>query len=338
MLGFIMLGKLREWEMRLEARTSYNISAALNAKMKGQYLSAVCYDGGFSERTLLRARAGTPISAQSVKAIAQALDCKPEELLERNGICWISAHNADLNNPAALNLHTSLSKFTDGVIAVAKLFSEELDQSDIELSIVINGTALKLELTQLVSGVKSYWNVRPGYPSERGIDYIESSESADFQIELVVEHLRRSVTDKIIINGVKQFSYTHKPGWFVMFHKFKPNEVESYAGEQHFVRAQDFQSALNDWLSRNKVSEAHDCEGGAFLATPDEQGRWNAIQFNRANFGPGGAVHDASLPSKFAEQIIKDIQSQAKTVTCISALDTDDHRCLEPCEQSVKMY
>lgn len=235
--------------MKLADNKSYDISKALNAKLKDQYISAICHNSGFSERTLIRAKKGVLIRAQSVKAIAEALACEPEDLLNQNGICWLSTRNASLKDPAAIDIYASLSKFIDGVVAAAGILSNKLDQSDLELSVDFKATSLCLELTHLKSGIKNLWSVKAGYPDDSGITYIKSNDSAELQLELGVDRLRRCVTDNVIINGIKQFSYLHKPGWLVMFHKFKPRDFESYVGEQHFLNAEDFQATFNKWLS-----------------------------------------------------------------------------------------
>lgn len=324
--------------MKLLDTKSYDISTALNVKLKGQYHSAVCENGRFSERTLIRAKKGIPVSAQTVNFIASALGCQPEDLLKQNDICWLSGHNANLTNPAAINIHASLSEFIDGVIATAGILSNELEQNDLELSIESNGTVLRIELTHLKSGVTDYWNVRPGYPGDNGITYVESSESAELQLGLEVERLRRCVTDNVIINGVKQFSYLHKPGWLVMFHKFKPNDFESYVGEQHFLNAKDFQATFNKWLSGNNVTDVNRGEGNLVLSTDQKELSWNAIEFYRANFGPGGGTIEASVTASLAKKIVSQIRSGEKQVNCIADSKVGVVRELGPCEQSVSTY
>lgn len=324
--------------MQLADNKSYDISNALNAKLKGQYVSAVCHNSGFDQRTLYRAKKGDRVKAQSVKAIAKALDCMPEDLLNQNDVCWLSTRNASLTNPAAINIHASLSEFIDGVIATASILSNKLDQSDLELSIDFKATSLCLELTHLKSGIKNYWSVKAGYPDDNGITYIESNDSAEIQVELGVERLRRCVTDNVIINGVKQFSYLHKPGWLVMFHKFKPNDFESYVGEQRFLNAEDFQAALNKWLSSNNVTDANSGEGNLVLSTDQKELSWNAIEFYRANFGPGGGVIEASVPSSLANKIVSQIRSREKKINCIADLEVGEARQFGPCKQSVSTY
>lgn len=324
--------------MKLADSKSYDISRALNAKLKGQYQSAICHNSGFSERTLIRAKKGDPVRAQSVKAIAEALECEPEDLLNQNDICWLSTRNASLKNPAAIDIYASLSKFIDGVVAATGILSNKLDQSDLELSIDFKAASLRIELCQLESGIKNYWNVKAGYPDDNGITYIESNDSAELQLELGVERLLRCVTDNVIINGIKQFSYLHKPGWLVMFHKFKPNDFESYVGEQHFLDAEDFQATFNKWLSGNNVTNVDSGDGNIFLSTDEKELNWNAIEFYRANFGPGGGVIEASVPANLAKKIVSQIRSGEKQVNCIADSKAGVVRELGPCEQSVSTY
>jgi|GEM_PF-2379233 len=324
--------------MKLADNKSYDISKALNAKLKDQHTSAICHNSGFNERTLYRAKKGDRVRAQSVKAIAKALGCEPEDLLNQNDVCWLSTRNASLTNPAAINIHASLSEFIDGVIAAAGILSYKLDQSDLELSIDFKATSLSLELCQLESGIKNYWSVKAGYPDDSGITYIESNDSAELQLELGVERLRRCVTDNVIINGVKQFSYLHKPGWLVMFHKFKPNDFESYVGEQHFLNAEDFQATFNKWLSGNNVTDVNSGEGNLVLSTDQKELSWNAIEFYRANFGPGGGIIEASVPASLAKKVVSQIRSGEKQVNCIADSKVAVVRELGPCEQSVSTY
>jgi hypothetical protein len=324
--------------MKLSDSKSYDISKALNARLKGQYHSAICHEGHFSERTLIRAKKGEPIRAQSVKAIANALRCEPEDLLSQNDVCWLSTRNASLTNPAAINVHASLSKFIDSVIAAAGILSYKLDQSDLELVIDFEATSFGLELRQLESGVKNYWSVKAGYPDDTGITYLESNDSAEIQIELGIERLRRCVTDNVIINGVKQFSYLHKPGWLVMFHKFKRNDFESYVGEQHFLNEEDFQAAFNKWLLSNNVTDVGSGEGSLLLSTDQKELTWNAIDFYRANFGPGGGIMCASVPASLAKKIVSQIRSDEKKVTCIGDSNVREVRQFGPCKQSVSTY
>jgi len=324
--------------MKLADNKSYDISKALNAKLKDQYISAICHNSGFDQRTLFRAKKGDRVRAQSVKAIAEALGCEPEDLLNQNDVCWLSTRNISLTNPAAINIHASLSEFIDGVIAAAGILSNKLDQSDLELSIDFKATSFRLELRQLESGIKNYWNVKAGYPDDNGITYIKSNDSAELQLDLGIERLRRCVTDNVIINGVKQFSYLHKPGWLVMFHKFKPNDFESYVGEQHFLNAEDFQAAVNKWLSGNNVTDVNSSEGNLVLSTDQKELSWNAIEFYRANFGPGGGVIDASVPASLAKKIVSQIRNEEKQVNCIADSNVRVVRQLGPCKQSVSTY
>ncbi|AAV81482.1 helix-turn-helix domain-containing protein [Idiomarina loihiensis] len=324
--------------MKLADNKSYDISKALNARLKGQYHSAICYEGSFSERTLIRAKQGEPVRAKSVKAIAKALDCEPEDLLNQNDVCWLSTRNASLTNPAAINIHASLSEFIDGVIAAAGILSYKLDQSDLEISIDFKATSLSLELCQLESGIKNYWSVKAGYPDDTGITYIESNDSAELQLELAVERLRMSVTDNVTINGIKQFSYCHKPGWLVVFHKFKPNDFESYVGEQHFLNAEDFQATLNEWLQGNNITDVNGEEGGVAISVDKKELGWNVALFNRANFGPGGGVVEAAVPPNFAKKLTTEIRSKDKSISCISNPECGSKLKFGPCKQSVSTY
>lgn len=324
--------------MKLADKKSYDISKALNARLKDQYIEAICHNSGFDKRTLFRAKKGNRVRAQSVKGIADALGCKPEDLLNQNDVCWLSTRNASLTNPAAINIHASLSEFIDGVIASAGILSNKLDQSDLELSIDFKATSLRLELRQLESGIKNSWTVKAGYSDDTGITYIESNDSAELQLELAVDRLRRCVTDNVIINGVKQFSYLHKPGWLVMFHKFKPNDFESYVGEQHFLNADDFQATFNKWLSDNNVTDVNHGDGNLVLSTDEKGLSWNAIEFYRANFGPGGGVIEASVPASLAKKIVSQIRSEEKQVNCITDSNVRVVRQLGPCKQSVSTY
>ena len=322
--------------MKLSDNKSYDISKALNVKLKGKLNKSIV--GKISGRTLIRAKQGIPVSAYSVKHIASELGCQPEDLLNQNDVCWLSTRNASLKTPSAINIHASLSKFIDGVIAAAGILSNKLDQSDLELSIDFKATSLRLELYQLESGIKNYWDVKAGYPDDSGITYIKSNDSAELQLELGVERLRRSVTDNVIINGVKQFSYLHKPGWLVMFHKVKPNDFESYVGEQHFLSTEDFQATFNKWLSGNNVTDVNSGAGNLVLSTDQKELNWNAIEFYRANFGPGGGVIEASVPASLAKKIVAQIRSGEKQVNCIADSKAGVVRELGPCEQSVSTY
>ena len=322
--------------MKLSDNKSYDISKALNVKLKGKLNKSIV--GKISERTLIRAKQGIPVSAYSVKHIASELGCQPEDLLNQNDVCWLSTRNASLTNPAAINIHASLSEFIDGVIAAAAILSYKLDQSDLELSIDFKATSLRLELRQLESGIKNYWSVKAGYPDDTGITYIESNDSAELQLELAVERLRMSVTDNVIINGIKQFSYCHKPGWLVMFHKFKPNDFESYVGEQHFLNAEDFQATLNEWLQGNKLTDVNSEEGGVAISVDKKELGWNVALFSRANFGPGGGVVEAAIPPNFAKEITTEIRSKDKPISCISNPECGSKLKFGPCKQSVSTY
>lgn len=324
--------------MKLVDNKSYDISKVLNAKLKDLYISTICHNSGFNERTLYRAKKGGRVRAQSVKTIAKALGCAPEDLLNQNDVCWLSTRNASLKNPAAINIHASLFEFIDDVVAAAGLLSNKPDQSDLELSIDFKATSLRLELYQLESGIKNYWSVKAGYPDDNGITYIESNDSAELQVELAVERLHTSVTDKLIINGIKQFSYCHKPGWLVVFHKFKPNDFESYIGEQHFLNAEDFQATLNEWLLDNSLTDVNGEEGGIALSVDQKELGWNVALLSRANFGPGGGVVESAIPANFARRMITEIRSKDKAIGCISNPKYGTKLKFGPCKQSVSTY